>query len=469
MGEFFADFGDYDFTLTLPKGYVVGATGELQGEPKENPDGTVTYNFYQENVHDYAWTASQDYLVYKKTFEEKGLKKVEITLLLQPEHKNLKDRYFEATECALKYYGQWFGEYPYGHITTVDPAYNSRAGGMEYPTIFTGGTRLFSPKESLSPEGVTVHEAGHQWWYGMVGNNEFEHAWLDEGFNTYSESRAQQVYYGSSYYVQWYFGFPIVYKRIRIPHFADLMNGYRPYRNYDDMNRISWEYIDGSSYGINAYNKAALMLRTLEKYLGEDLFFEIMKTYFNRFQYNHPRPEDFIQVVNEISGQDMNWFFDQIAFGSNEVDYSIESVSSKPPSSKIGLFDKNGKPVYLKEKVKKEGKKEKNKEKKEINISEVTVRRLGEVKIPVEVLVVFENEEKVIEKWDGQYRWARYRYEKPSKIKYAHVDPEHKLVLDINYTNNSKYRETKSFSSYKWASRWMFWLQHLMETFSFFS
>jgi hypothetical protein len=469
MGEFFADFGDYDFTLTLPKGYVVGATGELQGEPKENPDGTVTYNFYQENVHDYAWTASQDYLVYKKTFEEKGLKKVEITLLLQPEHKNLKDRYFEATECSLKYYGHWFGEYPYGHITTVDPAYNSRAGGMEYPTIFTGGTSLFSPRESLSPEGVIVHEAGHQWWYGMVGNNEFEHAWLDEGFNTYSESRAQQVYYGSAYYVMRYFGFPLVYHRIRIPHFADLMNGYRPYRNYDDMNRISWEYIDGSSYGINAYNKAALMLRTLEKYLGEDLFFEIMKTYFNRFQYNHPRPEDFIQVVNEISGKDMNWFFDQIAFGSGDLDYAIESVSSKPPSTKIGLFDKNGKPVYLEEKVKKEGKKDKKKEKKEINISEVTVRRLGEVKIPVEVLVVFENGEKVIEKWDGQYRWIRYRYEKPSKIKYANVDPEHKLVLDINYTNNSKYRETKNFSSYKWASRWMFWLQHLMETFSFFS
>jgi hypothetical protein len=469
MGEFFADYGDYDFTLTLPKGYVVGATGELQGEPKENPDGTVSYNFYQENVHDYTWTASQDYLVFNKTFEEEGLKKVEITLLLQPEHKNLKDRYFEATECALKYYGLWFGEYPYGHITTVDPAYNSRAGGMEYPTIFTGGTRLFSPKESLSPEGITVHEAGHQWWYGLVGNNEFEHAWLDEGFNTYSESRAQQVYYGSRYYVLRYFGFPLVYHRIRIPHFADLMNSYRPYRNYDDMNRISWEYIDSTSYYINAYNKAALMLRTLEKYLGEDLFFTIMKTYFSRFSYGHPRPDDFIQIVNEVSGQDMNWFFDQIAFGSGEVDYAIERVSSRPPSTKMGLFDKDDEPVYIDGKTKKEEKKEKKKEEKIIYTSEVTVRRLGEVKIPVEVLIVFENGEKVIEKWDGQYRWIRYQYEKPNKIKYAHVDPEHKLVLDINYTNNSKYRETKSFSSYKWASRWMFWLQHLMETFSFFS
>lgn len=473
MGEFFANFGDYDFTLTVPKGYVVGATGELQSAPKENADGTVTYNFYQENVHDFTWTASRDYLVFKKTFKEKGLKEVEITLLLQPEHKYLKDRYFEATECALKYYGLWFGEYPYGHITTVDPAWNSRAGGMEYPTIFTGGASLFSPKETLSPEGVTVHEAGHQWWYGLVGNNEFEDAWLDEGFNTYSENRAQQVYYGSGYYVLRYFGFPIVYRRIRTPHFAELMMNYRRYSKYDDMARLSWEYMDGSSYGINAYNKAALMLRTLEKYLGEEVFFKIMKTYFSRFKYAHPRPEDFIQVVNEVSGQNMNWFFEQIAFGSGEVDYAIERISSRPPSTKMGLFDKDGKIVYMDGKAKgkpdKEAEKEKKEKKETIYISEVTVRRLGEVIIPVEVLVVFENGEKVIENWDGQYRWVRYRYEKPSKVKYAHVDPEHKLVLDVNYINNSKYSETKSFSSYKWASRWMFWLQHLMEVFSFFS
>jgi len=306
-----------------------------------------------------------------------------------------------------------------------------------------------------------------------VGNNEFEDAWLDEGFNTYSESRAQQVYYGSGYYVLRYFDFPIVYHRVRTPHFSDLMMSYRRYSKYDDMARLSWEYMNGSSYGTNAYNKAALMLRTLEKYLGKDVFFHIMKTFFSRFSYEHPRPEDFIQIVNEVSGQDMNWFFDQIAFGSDEVDYAISSVSSRPPSTKTGLFDKDGETVYMdgdtKEKADKDADEEKKEEKEITYISELTVRRLGEVKIPVEILVVFENGDKIVENWDGQYRWVRYRYEKPSKIKYAHVDPEHKLVLDINYTNNSKYRETKSFSSYKWASRWMFWLQHLLETFSFFS
>jgi len=215
------------------------------------------------------------------------------------------------------------------------------------------------------------------------------------------------------------------------------------------------------------------MLRTLEKYLGEKLFFRIMKTYFSRFKYGHPRPKHFIQVVNEVSAQDMKWFFDQIAFGSGEVDYAIESVTSRSPSMKIGLFDKDGEKVYMDGKSETKTEKGKEKEKKEkkekIYISEVTVRRLGEVKIPVEVLIVFENGDKVLEKWDGQYRWTRYRYQKPSKIKYAHVDPEHKLVLDVNYTNNSKYQKRKSFSSYKWTSRWMFWFQHFLETFAFFS
>ena len=116
-------------------------------------------------------------------------------LLLQPEHAGQAERHFDATRTALKYYGEWFGAYPYGHITIVDPAYQSGAGGMEYPTLFTAGTRWLAPRAVTTPGGVTVHEAGHQFWYGIVGNNEFEDAWMDEGFNTFSTARAiAQVY-----------------------------------------------------------------------------------------------------------------------------------------------------------------------------------------------------------------------------------------------------------------------------------
>src|SRR5439155_6897235 len=101
--------------------------------------------------------------------------------------------------------------YPYGHITVVDPAYQSQAGGMEYPTLFTAGTRwLVAPRVTI-PEGVTVHEAGHQFWYAIVGNNEFEDAWMDEGFNTFSTARAIAQAYEPNYYAERYFGGVVPY------------------------------------------------------------------------------------------------------------------------------------------------------------------------------------------------------------------------------------------------------------------
>jgi hypothetical protein len=96
-------------------------------------------------------------------------------LLYQPEHRGQVARHFRATEAALRYYGNWFGEYAYGHITVIDPAWGSGAGGMEYPTLFTCGTRYFNPEGGGSPEGVTVHEAGHQFWFAMVENGEDVH------------------------------------------------------------------------------------------------------------------------------------------------------------------------------------------------------------------------------------------------------------------------------------------------------
>ena len=119
-----------------------------------------------------------------------------IRLLLQPEHAHLAERYIEATRVALRTYGTWSIPYPYPQVTVVDPAWGSSSGGMEYPTIFTGGANVVAPIELQSPESVTVHEAGHQFWYGLVATNEFEEAWLDEGINSYYEMVVMEETYG---------------------------------------------------------------------------------------------------------------------------------------------------------------------------------------------------------------------------------------------------------------------------------
>jgi hypothetical protein len=205
--EFFADYGVYDVRLTLPRGYVVGATG-LRKERTENPDGTETLRYVQEDVHDFAWTASLRFLERTSRFADPGYPPVDIRLLVQPEHAHLAERYLEATKIALRSHGAWSAPYPYPQLTVVDPAWGSASGGMEYPTLFTGGTYVWAPPALQSPEGVTIHEAGHQFWYGLVGNNEFEEAWLDEGFNTYHTSKAAFFALGPRGWGHRYFGPP---------------------------------------------------------------------------------------------------------------------------------------------------------------------------------------------------------------------------------------------------------------------
>jgi hypothetical protein len=204
--EFFADYGDYDVRLTLPRGFVVGATGVARQGPTPNADGTETHRFQQEDVHDFAWCASRRFLDVRDRFEEPGFPPVDIRLLLQPEHEKLARRYVETTRIALRSYGAWSLPYPYPNITVVDPAWNSFSGGMEYPTLLTGGANVLAPPALQSPEGVTIHETGHQFWYGLVGNNEFEEAWLDEGFNSYHDEKAAQLALGARGWGRRYFG-----------------------------------------------------------------------------------------------------------------------------------------------------------------------------------------------------------------------------------------------------------------------
>jgi hypothetical protein len=135
--EFFADFGEYRVTLTVPGGYIVGATG-VRTSSKDNGDGTVTVTYHQADVHDFAWTASPRFLEFHRVFNHPTLPPTQIILLLQPEHRDVRDRYLDAVNNTLKYFGEWYGEYPYSTITIVDPPRTSRSGGMEYPTLITG-------------------------------------------------------------------------------------------------------------------------------------------------------------------------------------------------------------------------------------------------------------------------------------------------------------------------------------------
>jgi hypothetical protein len=434
--EFFSDYGRYDVRMTVPRGWMVGATGSEQSRT-DNPDGTTTHHYRQDDVHDFAWTTSPDYVEYRRTFSHASLPVVEMRLLLQPEHEGQQDRHFDATAAALRYYGEWYGAYPYGHVTIVDPAFQSGADGMEYPTLFTAGTNWIAPRQSNSPEGVTVHEAGHQFWYGMVGNNEFDHAWLDEGINTFSDARVLSLAVQPDYHVERFFGgfLPWQYRDIALRRETDgnYVPLYRRAAERDEPSTSTWRYWPGTHSGIT-YSKTALWLHTLERHLGWETLQRILATFFERWKFRHPRPEDFFSVANEVSGQDLTWFFDQVYRSSNVFDYGIEQLTT------------------------------------DTGRTTVVVRRYGEAFFPVDVVTTFESGERVVEKWDGRERWRAYTYEGRGRAVVAAVDPEQILLLDINYTNNSRTQRAQADAAAdKWSMTWMVWLQDLLLTWSFFA
>ncbi len=457
--EFFADYGVYDVRMTVPRGWGLGATGREKGRT-DTPAGKTTHQYVQEDVHDFAWTTSPDYVERRAAFRHPRLPAVDMRLLLQPEHAGQADRHFAATSAALRYYGEWFGAYPYGHITIVDPAWQSGADGMEYPTLFTAGTRWLAPEQTGDPEGVTVHEAGHQFWYGLVANNEFEHAWLDEGINSFAEARVMYEVYPEQFLALRYFGgfVPWVLRdaeKSRAVH-GNGLEGYRRFAESDVPATPTWRYFPGTGSRIT-YSKTALWLHTLERHIGWPRLQRGLALFFARHRFGHPRPEDFFAAINEGAGRDLTAFFDQVHRSSNVFDYAVGQIATTRDGVRGIAGEGPGRADASREASAAAWR------------TEVVVRRLGEAVFPVDVLVTFEDGSTARETWDGRDRWTQFVYERPSAATSVEVDPDHVLLLDVNRTNNSQtLRPHGAEAGRQWAGRWWIWLQDLVLTYGFF-
>ena len=334
--EFFADFGSYSVEITVPAKYVVGATGKRISE-RTNLDGTKTYVHHQEDVHDFAWAACPDFVEFHEPFVLDGPRvSTDMILLVHRTHLGQKDRYARALRNAIEFYSRSYGAYPYETITLVDPAPGaSRAGGMEYPTLFTAMTTFWMPRGLLLPEETVVHEFGHNYWYGIVASNEFEEAWLDEGINTYSEVKAMARYYGEDRSFLDLGG-------IRVGELAIQRFSVMTAEPFDPVVKNSWDFLSEDSYGQNVFAKAGLVLLMLEKWLGEDAMGRVMRTYFERWKFRHPTSRDFIRVAEEVSGQDLGWFFGPGLYGTNQLDYAVSDLNVEEVVAPEGMFGDSG-------------------------------------------------------------------------------------------------------------------------------
>ena len=456
--EFYADYGRYDVTLTVPASFVVGATGKRVSESKKG--NLAVYRYVAENVHDFAWTADPSFQVHEFRFDppadippgwsalaarqlamsesQIALKPVSVRLLLQPNHARARDRYIGSTKVALSFYGLWFGAYSYDTLTIVDPPDDGLgAGGMEYPTFFTG----HAPRLLLSwpldrvrwVEDVTIHEFGHEYWYGIVGSNEFEESWLDEGINTDSEYRAMQLAYGP--------------RPARLPgglgfDMGSFAHGaYASLPNLDPIRRIAWGYSSGASYGVNSYPKVGLFLAQLRQDLGEETFTRAQRAYFQEWSFRHPTTSDFFDVFERVSGRDLSTYRRNLVEGTARLDWSVASSKTQEEAKDYGVFDRTGGRATF-EKGRRVLPTKENEassvEKKKTYESVVVFGNRGEWPHEARARLVFEDGRVLDRALPADARWVRLRIRYSSKLAWAAADPDRVNAWDWNRLNDSR-------------------------------
>lgn len=547
--EFFSDYGTYDVTLDLPPEYEgrVGGTGVRVFDQLKN--GRLEVKFLapppidqqkedafgkRALVHDFTWTADTDTVVFRQQFrarewaerypaevekaraifgEEPKLRDVDVTVLIQPERAAQAERHYHATCAALFFYGLWFGEYPYEHITVVDPAWGAgAAGGMEYPTLFTCGTRLFTTPDMHAPEGVTVHECGHQFWQGLVGNNEFEAAWLDEGFNSYTDGEVLHRVYGLDRSTTDYARVPLdgvapgtapgggpladalAARRLRLPlpflpdpelrflaasgpldlwrdqplftftaEWTDARrsdrSGYLASPDTDPLETPGWLHADRTSYATNSYPRTAVALRTLQGMIGDGPFLRGMRHYAHEFRYAHPYPADFYRSFQAGAGVDVQWYFDELFRGNGTVDWSVEVEQAKK-SEPRGFFQAEG-GEFLERTAGTPGE---GAEKPQPWRARILLRRSGTLALPLPLKLTFEDGTTREELWTREEQlaenWKRLEHEGDQKLVAVVLDPLRAYYLDRDLSNDAWFAEKDALAPWRWGERALAQYQH---------
>ncbi len=353
MGEFYSEFGNFDVKITLPDNYVVGATGALQNQSEidflnqkvqetearykaddfnvntdfpESSSSLKTLHYMAKNVHDFAWFADKRFNVLKDVATLESGKTIDTWAMFTDERSGIWQKGAFYVKRAVEFYSKHVGEYPWPHATAVHSAL-SAGGGMEYPMITVIGN---SGSARLLDEVIT-HEVGHNWFYGLLASNERDYPWMDEGMNSYYEHRYMQQYYKSSDMIP----LPKIIKGESKISMNELAYLFQARQNKDQAPHSHAAEFSTLNYGLDVYLKTARAFGYLEAYLGTETFDEIMKSYYAKWHFKHPHPEDFRMHVKSLCDKNLDWFFDGFLYSNEKMDYKIAAYSPETSTLKI--------------------------------------------------------------------------------------------------------------------------------------
>lgn len=424
-GEFYLEYGDFDFTITAPSNMIVVGSGELQNPQEcltedqlkryneaQNSDKTVviksekeindkkarikaptaTWHFKIQNARDVAWGASRAFVWDAAKINLPSGKKCVAASVYPVESikKNGWQRSTEMVKGSIEFNSKQWYEFPYPVATNVA----GTVGGMEYPGIVfcsagASGRGLW---------GVTDHEFGHTWFPMIVGSNERKYAWMDEGFNTFINGLSTAAFNKGEFNQHDAFSDPT----------SAFMVKYMFGENADGLYNIP-DVIQQSNLGNAAYGKPGLMLDLLrDVVLGQDRFDAAFREYIARWAFKHPTPWDFFHTMENVSGEDLSWFWRSWVLNTWKLDQAVAGVK------------------YIKDKPE--------------NGSEITIESIDKMPMPVTVLVKEANgkEHRInlpVEVWQRGAVW-NFSLPTTSEVKEVILDPDKKLP-DFNRDNNT--------------------------------
>jgi Peptidase family M1 domain len=339
QGEFYLEYGNIDYEVTLPAGYIVAGSGVLQnpsevlsppqrarlalaaksdstiaivtaedlanGAARPKRDGTLTWRFHAERVRDVAWGASPEYL-----WDAAGWNGVLAQAYYRPAATELWKDAAHMSRFSIEEYSTRWLRYPYPQISAIE----GPVSGMEYPMVAMEARG----EDSEGLYNVITHEIGHMWFPMTVGSDERRYAWMDEGFNTFMNTFSEQDYWKRDDTPTRRAEARFVLSLDQTPHAQPIMTPANRYRGTDNL-------------GALAYIKPSLMLLALrDKVLGPEVFDSAFREYTRRWAFKHPQPADFFRTIEEVSGRDLAWFWRGFFYTTAALDQAVESVKQEP-------------------------------------------------------------------------------------------------------------------------------------------